>query len=127
MVEKKLSSRERMMAAIECQEPDYVPLCFMIFSALKNRCKNKYEFVDKQLELGLDAVLDLPVTPPPTQSEHSDLYGLPAQFDPRVQVNKAWVRCQCCGQPVSRANLVDPAKRAWVAKRPGVEKHSYYV
>ena len=72
---KEISSRERMIAAIECREPDYVPLCFMIFRALRSRCRDKYEFVDKQLELGLDAVLELPVTPPSTQSEHSDLYG----------------------------------------------------
>ncbi len=86
---KNLSSRERMMAAIECQEPDYVPLCFMIFSALRSKCKDKYELVDKQLELGLDAVVDLPIAPPPTQSEHTDLYGLPVRFDPRVKV-KEW-------------------------------------
>ena len=89
MMGRNLSSRERMLAAIEYREPDYVPLCFMIFSALRSQCRNQYEFVDRQLELGLDAVVDLPVAPPSTQSEHSDLYGLPVWFDPRVQV-KEW-------------------------------------
>lgn len=97
MLRKKLSSRERMIAAIECQEPDYVPLCFMIFSALRSRCKDKYEFVDKQLELGLDAVVDLPITPPSTQSEHSDLYGLPVRFDPRVEI-KEWRENRASGR-----------------------------
>ncbi len=82
-----LSSRERMMTAIECGEPDYVPICFMIFSALRSKCKDQYEFIDKQLEMGLDAVMDL-VSPPDTQSEHSDLHGLPVRFDPQVSIRE---------------------------------------
>ena len=30
---RRCSSRERMLEAIACREPDYVPCCFMIFSA----------------------------------------------------------------------------------------------
>lgn len=85
---EKFSSRRRMMAAIECREPDYVPLCFMIFSALKSRCRDQYEFVERQLELGLDAVVDLPVVPLHAQSDHSDLHGSPVRFDPRVRVRE---------------------------------------
>lgn len=85
---RKLSSRERMLAAIDCREPDYVPLCFMIFSALRKRCRDHYDFVEKQLELGLDAMVELPVTSPTTQSEHTDLHGLPVRFDPRVQIRE---------------------------------------
>jgi len=88
-VMEKLSSRERMMAAIECRESDYVPLCFMIFSALKNRCKGQGEFIEKQLEMGLDVVVDLLSEPPVPQEEHTDLHGLSLRFDPRVQV-KEW-------------------------------------
>ena len=82
-----LSSRERMMTAIECGEPDYVPICFMIFSALRSKCKDQYEFIDKQLEMGLDAIVDL-VSPADTQSEHSDLHGLPVRFDPQVSIRE---------------------------------------
>jgi uroporphyrinogen-III decarboxylase len=89
LMRKELSSRERMMAAIECREPDYVPLCFMIFSALKSKCKDQYEFAERQLELGLDAVIDLPVVPLHVQSYYSDLHGPPVRFDPRVRV-KEW-------------------------------------
>ena len=78
-----------MMAAIECREPDYVPLCFMIFGALKSKCRDQYEFVEKQLELGLDTIVELPAAPPNTESYHSDLHGLPVRFDPRVRV-KEW-------------------------------------
>lgn len=85
----QLSSRERMIAAIECREPDYVPLCFMIFRALRSRCKDQYEFMERQLELGLDAVVELPIVPPRKRLvDQSDLHGLPVQFDPRVQMRE---------------------------------------
>ena len=84
----EFSSRERMMTAIECREPDYVPLCFMIFSALKSKCRDQYEFVERQLGLGLDAVVELPAAPPHTELYHSDLHGLPVRFDPRVRVRE---------------------------------------
>ncbi len=86
----QLSSRERMIAAMECREPDYVPLCFMIFRALRSRCKDQYEFMERQLEMGLDAVVELPIVPPRKRLvDQSDLHGLPVQFDPRVQM-KEW-------------------------------------
>lgn len=44
-----------MLAAIECRECDYVPCSFMIFFNLSRQCKTETEFVEKQLELGLDA------------------------------------------------------------------------
>lgn len=80
----KISSRERMMAAIECRESDHVPLCFMIFSTLRNKSKDPFDFVDKQLELGLDAVIDIPLTPP----VDSDLRGLPVEFGPKIQIRE---------------------------------------
>jgi uroporphyrinogen-III decarboxylase len=84
-----LSSRERMMAAIRCRTPDYVPCCFMLFSALRQQCTDQFEFVDRQLEMGLDAYVQLPTRPTHVareQSESTDLYGLPVRFDPRVTV-----------------------------------------
>ena len=56
---RSLSSRERIMATIAHREPDYTPLCFMIFTALRGMCKGPYKFVLKQLELGVDVVVDL--------------------------------------------------------------------
>ena len=58
------TSRERLLAAIDGPAAPSVPCCFMIFSALRRQCKDEYEFVDRQLELGLDArvpVDDLPI------------------------------------------------------------------
>jgi len=58
------TSRERLLAAIDGPASASVPCCFMIFTALRRQCKDEYEFVDRQLELGLDArvpVDDLPI------------------------------------------------------------------
>ncbi len=58
-----LTSRERMLATLESRESDYVPCSFMIFTALRERCKDPLEFIDRQLELGLDAKAELPEFP----------------------------------------------------------------
>lgn len=86
-----LSSRERMLAALECREPDRVPCCFMIFNALRQQCRDQFEFVEKQLELGLDAIVSLPVRSAQRQrdlSEQGDLHGLPVRWHPEVTVRE---------------------------------------
>jgi len=50
-----MTSRERMLAAIEYRGADHVPCSFMLFFNLYERCRSDAEFVEKQLELGLDA------------------------------------------------------------------------
>jgi len=84
-----MNSRERMLTAIECGEPDYVPLCFMIFSALRAKCADEYEFVTRQLDMGLDALLHLPPTPQKQYTDHGDLHGLPAPYHEGVEV-RTW-------------------------------------
>jgi hypothetical protein len=49
-----MRSRERLLAAIEGGQPDYIPCSFMLFFSLYERCSSDAEFVEKQLELGLD-------------------------------------------------------------------------
>jgi len=83
----ELSSRERMLAALNHEEGDHVPLCFMIYSALRNRCRNDHEFVEKQLEMGLDATVNLQL-PCEGPSDHRDLPGLPVRFHPQVEVRE---------------------------------------
>jgi len=36
----KFSSRDRMLAALECQTADYVPCCFSAFQSLQQKAKN---------------------------------------------------------------------------------------
>ncbi len=87
-----LSSRDRMLTSLNGEAPDYVPCSFMLFAALRKRCADQPEFVERQIEMGLDAYVQLPMRSPRgnrTESEHHDLYGLPVRFDPRVEV-KNW-------------------------------------
>ena len=84
-----MTSRERMLAALECGEPDHVPACFMIFSALRNQCADEWEFVDRQLEMGLDAVVRVPLISPTAKIDYGDLHGLPARFAEGVET-RTW-------------------------------------
>lgn len=47
--------------------------------------------------------------------------------DPKVRVDETFLQCPCCHRPITVANLVDPKKRAWVAKFDGRAVHSYQV
>lgn len=58
-----MSSRERMLAALKKETPDRIPCCFMIFSALWERCADYPQFIEKQLEMGLDVRVELPELP----------------------------------------------------------------
>ena len=85
----QLSSRDRMLEAIACREPDYVPCSFMIFNGLRKNCKDQFEFVEKQLELGLDTCVGVPVRDTKrdrSKTEQGDLHGLPVRFAPEVEV-----------------------------------------
>jgi hypothetical protein len=52
-----LSSRDRLTAAFECREPDHVPCCFSACSILEAKCADRRQYVERQLEMGLDAVV----------------------------------------------------------------------
>jgi hypothetical protein len=91
----KFSSRERLLAAIDCKKPDHVPLAFMIFSALKERIREELgvydpvEFIETQLALGLDTFVDLRhFSLENKQIGHSDASGFPVKFDGRVKTRE---------------------------------------
>ncbi len=52
-----MNSRERMLATLSCEPVDYIPCSFMIFFNLYDRCKTEREFVEGQMELGMDAIV----------------------------------------------------------------------
>jgi hypothetical protein len=83
------SSRERMIAALSGQMPDHVPCAFMLFGALKGGCKSYLEFVEKQLEMGLDALVELPLRPPHVVNDYYNLHGLPVSYHSAVKI-KEW-------------------------------------
>jgi uroporphyrinogen-III decarboxylase len=95
---KSMSSRERLLAALNCDRPDHVPLAFMIFTALgerlrqQGRASDPVALVEAQLELGLDAVVDLTFfAPQAAETGHSDAPGLPVRFAPQVRTRQ-WVQ-----------------------------------
>jgi uroporphyrinogen-III decarboxylase len=85
----RMSSRERMLATISHQDTDYTPCCFMIYNALRGQCRDQIEFAQRQLDMGLDAVMGFPVRDTErdrSASEQGDLHGLPVRFRNDVTV-----------------------------------------
>ncbi|NOZ23211.1 MAG: hypothetical protein GXP25_19225 [Planctomycetes bacterium] len=86
-----MSSRERMLAAIQGRETDYPPCSFMIFNGLRQTCKDQLEFVERQIELGLDTFVGFPVRDTQrdrSKTEQGDLHGLPVRFAPEVEITE---------------------------------------
>ena len=88
MPESRLSSRERMLAALNNREPDRVPLCFMIFAALRDSCRDMYEYVEKQVEMGLDTKVEVPIAPLGVLNDYMDAPGLPVRYDAEVRIRE---------------------------------------
>ena len=65
----------------------------MIFGALRSRCRDYAQFIDRHLDLRLDAFVVLPPRPPIVVNDYYNLSGLPVRFDPRVTV-KEWLEDQ---------------------------------
>lgn len=86
----KMSSRQRMLAALNCKEPDHVPCSFMLYNALRDQSRDFADFIERQVALGLDAYVQIPPRPPVWKSDHFNLPGLPVIYDPRV-TTKEWI------------------------------------
>ena len=67
-----MTSRQRMLAALSGQKPDYVPCSFMLFKGLWNKSATYLDFIQKQLDLGLDPFVQIP---PRTPGQVSDCYN----------------------------------------------------
>jgi hypothetical protein len=62
--DSRLTSRERMLLTMEYKPTDYVPCSFMMFHGLRDRYPgDQIRFVEEQVALGLDAVVELPEFP----------------------------------------------------------------
>jgi len=85
----RMSSRERLMAAIGYQPVDHLPCCFMLFGALHKKSADGLDFVDRQIAMGVDAYAELPLRPPDRSRkllDSYDLYGLPVRYDPAAVI-----------------------------------------
>jgi uroporphyrinogen-III decarboxylase len=86
----ELTSRERMLRALNLQEAGHVPCCFMSFTALRKRHhEDLYALAKAERAMGLDAMLFIPVAPRPARPEHPDLRGLPVRWPADVKT-KEW-------------------------------------
>ena len=83
-----LSSKERMLCAIEGEAADYVPLSFMIFSACEQRCAGPLDFFLRQKELGLDPVVELWHMNADEVKDCGDAPGPPVILGPEVKVRE---------------------------------------
>lgn len=50
-----MTSRDRMLGAMDHEEIDYVPCSFMLFFNLYEKCVSEREYIEEQLKLGLYA------------------------------------------------------------------------
>src|SRR5208283_3373929 len=85
----ELTSRERLARALRCEPSEYVPCCFMSFTALRRRCQeNMYELVKAERAMGLDSFLFIPTLSRPQRPDHPELRGLPVRFHPTVETRE---------------------------------------
>jgi len=88
-MQNNLSSRDRMLAALNCQTPDYPPCSFMIFGALLHQSESYLDFIKRQLALGMDPFVMIPPRPPDVSNDTFDLYGLPVSYHPDVRIEES--------------------------------------
>lgn len=111
------SSRDRMLAALSCSVPDHVPCCFMLFKGLREQCASVEDFVDRQLAMGLDATVAVPMRPmrrPQPMPEIGNLRGLPVEFPSDVRV-RDWREPISGGAPLLHREYVTPVGRLHTA------------
>ena len=109
MSRQRLSSRQRLIAAISNGDLDHIPSSFMLYGGLKERCTSYEEFIERQLEMGLDAFVQLPPRPPRVRNDHYNLHGLPVTYDPRVRVHESVERDPNQRYPLLVKEYVTPA------------------
>ncbi len=79
-----------MLSALANGEPDYTPCCFMLFNGLKAICRDYTEFIERQVDMGLDTYVEVPPRPPVVVNDHYNLHGLPVSYDPKVEIRE-WI------------------------------------
>ncbi|MBN1149521.1 MAG: hypothetical protein JXA78_19830 [Anaerolineales bacterium] len=89
-MKNEMTSRGRMLAALSCQVVDRVPCSFMLYKGLLSQCESYLEFIQRQVEMGLDAFVQIPPRHPTLVSDSYNLHGLPVRYHPAVEVNE-WI------------------------------------
>jgi len=87
----RMTSRQRMLAAIDREVSDHIPCAFMSFTALRKRVQEDfYALCKAELQMGLDSFLFVPSLSRLQRPEHPELRGLPVRFSPQVEMQE-WV------------------------------------
>jgi len=58
-MKKAMSSRERMLGTMDYRETDHTPCSFMIFQNLFLRSRDQEEYIKKEMDMGMDAVVNV--------------------------------------------------------------------
>jgi hypothetical protein len=77
-----------MLAALNCQTPEKAPCSFMLFNGLKAGSRDYLDFIQRQLDLGLDAFVQIPPRPPVVVNDTYNLHGLPVSYAPTVSIRE---------------------------------------
>jgi uroporphyrinogen-III decarboxylase len=85
-----MTSRERLLAALSCQQPDHTPCSFMLYGGLQTASPDYASFLRQQMALGLDTFVEIPPRPPVVVNDHYNLHGLPMSYGPQVHIRE-WI------------------------------------
>ncbi len=104
-----MNSRQRLINAIQLQENDRSPCCFMSFTALRKRMQDDWYAVARaELEMGLDPMLFIPTLPRSQRLDHPDLRGLPIRFHSEVKTRE-WKEFGVMGAQILNKEYTTPA------------------
>ena len=83
--------RTCLRRALNLEENDRIPCCFMSFTVVRKRCKgDRYAASMEELKMGFDAMMFIPAAARGERPRHPDLRGLPVHFHPEVQTEH-WI------------------------------------
>jgi hypothetical protein len=77
-----------MLAALSGGKPDISPCSFMLFNGLKTESQDYLDYIQRQLNLGLDAYVQIPPRPVIVKNDYYNLHGLPVNYHPEVKIQE---------------------------------------
>jgi uroporphyrinogen-III decarboxylase len=83
-----MTSRQRMLAAMSFEANDRPPCSFMLYKGLLAGSRDYLHFVERQLEMGLDAYVQIPARQPRLTSDSYNLHGLPVRHHAQVEIRE---------------------------------------
>jgi uroporphyrinogen-III decarboxylase len=83
-----ITSRQRMLAAMSFEEIDRPPCSFMLYKGLLGGSRDYLHFVEQQLQMGLDAYVQIPARQPRVTSDSYNLHGLPVRHHAEVEIRE---------------------------------------